>query len=281
MSIDLEEGKSPPFGPLYSLSELELKALSEWLEENLSKGFIRSSRSSAGAPILFVKKKDGSLRLCVDYRALNNITIKNRYPLPLIPEALDRLRKAKVYSKLDLRGAYNLVRVKEGDEWKTAFRTRYGHFECLVMPFGLTNAPAVFQHFMNDVFRDLLDHTVLIYLDDILIFSDSEEEHVKHVKQVLARLVDNKLYAKAEKCEFHVTTTEFLGFIVPANGISMASNKVDAIMSWPLPTKVREIQQFLGFANFYRKFIKGYSRIISSTWTRLQSQPSRTSRKPF
>lgn len=198
-SIELEEGKQPPFGPLYSLSELELKALSEWLEENLSKGFIRASRSPAGAPILFVKKKDGSLRLCVDYRALNNITIKNRYPLPLIPEALDRLRKAKIYTKLDLRGAYNLVRVKKGDEWKTAFRTRYGHFECLVMPFGLTNAPAVFQHFMNDVFRDMLDHTVLIYLDDILIFSDNEEDHVKHVKAVLNRLIEHKLYAKAEK----------------------------------------------------------------------------------
>lgn len=263
LSIEMEEGKQPPFGPLYSLSELELRALSEWLEENLTKGFIRASRSPAGAPILFVKKKDGTLRLCVDYRALNNITIKNRYPLPLIPEALDRLRKAKIYTKLDLRGAYNLVRVKEGDEWKTAFRTRYGHFECLVMPFGLTNAPAVFQHFMNDVFRDLLDYTVLIYLDDILIFSDSEEEHVNHVKQVLQRLVENDLYAKAEKCEFHVKETEFLGFIISASGISMATNKVEAIMQWPEPTKVREIQQFLGFANFYRRFIKGYSRIIS------------------
>jgi hypothetical protein len=262
LSIDLEPGKSPPFGPLYSLSEVELKALREWLDENLSKGFIRASQSPAGAPILFVKKKDGGLRLCVDYRALNNITIKNRYPLPLIPEALDRLRQAKIYSKFDLKGAYNLVRIKEGDEWKTAFRTRYGHFECLVMPFGLTNAPAVFQHFMNDVFRDLLDHTVLIYLDDILVFSDSEEQHVKDVKQVLERLVKNGLYLAPSKCEFHVKKTEFLGFIVSPDGVSMASDKINSILSWPTPTKIRDVQQFLGFANFYRRFIKGYSRVI-------------------
>jgi hypothetical protein len=263
LSIQLEDDKSPPFGPLYSLSELELKALSTWLEENLAKGFIRSSTSPAGAPILFVKKKDASLRLCVDYRALNNITIKNRYPLPLIPESLDRLRTSKVFTKLDLRGAYNLIRVKEGEEWKTAFRTRYGHFECLVMPFGLTNAPAVFQHFMNDVFRDLLDSSVLVYIDDILVFSDNIEDHLQHVREVLSRLAKHGLYAKAEKCEFSVTTTEFLGFIIGADGISMAENKVSAVTSWPEPKKLREIQQFLGFANFYRRFIPGYSRVIA------------------
>lgn len=262
LSIDLEPGTNPAFGPLYSLSEVELKALREWLDENLSKGFIRASRSPAGSPILFVKKKDGSLRLCVDYRALNAITVKNRYPLPLIPEALDRLRQAKIYTKMDLRGAYNLVRIKEGDEWKTAFRTRYGHFECLVMPFGLTNAPAAFQHFMNDVFRDLLDHTVLIYLDDILVFSDNERDHQEHVKQVLQRLIENGLYVAPHKCEFHVRKTEFLGFIVSSDGVSMAPDKVESIMGWPSPTKVKELQQFLGFANFYRRFIKGYSRVI-------------------
>lgn len=180
----------------------------------------------------------------MDYRALNNITIKNRYPLPLIPEALDRLRSARVFTKLDLRGAYNLVRVKEGDEWKTAFRTRYGHFECLVMPFGLTNAPAVFQHFMNDVFRDLLDRIVLIYLDDLLIFSDNEEQHEDHVRQVLDRLIKNALYCSAEKCEFSVTTTEFLGFIVKPDGVTMSENKVSAVMDWPQPTKVKELHSW-------------------------------------
>ena len=256
LSIVLEDGKTPPFGPIYPLSELELQALSDWLKDNLSKGFIQASQSPAGAPILFVKKKDGGLRLCVDYRALNNITIKNRYPLPLIPEALDRLRKARIFTKMDLRGAYNLVRIKDGDEWKTAFRTRYGHFECRVMPFGLTNAPAAFQHFMNDIFRDLLDHTVLIYLDDLLVFSDSPDIHDNHVRQVLQRLIDNKLYCKAEKCAFGVSETEFLGFIIKSTGVSMAQDKVDAVVQWPAPTRVRELQQFLGFANFYAALLR-------------------------
>jgi hypothetical protein len=261
-AIDLEPGTKPPFGPLYSLSEPELKELSAWIKENLSKGFIRASQSPGGAPILFVKKKDGSLRLCVDYRGLNRITIKNRYPLPLISETLDRLRGAKVFTKIDLRGAYNLLRIKAGDEWKTAFRTRYGHFECLVMPFGLTNAPASFQHLMNDIFRDTLDVFVVVYLDDILVFSCDPTQHQEHVREVLRRLIANGLYAKAEKCEFTKTSTEFLGFIVSADGIAMAPSKVDAVLSWPEPQTVTDLQAFLGFANFYRRFVEGYSRII-------------------
>ncbi|SCZ91750.1 BZ3500_MvSof-1268-A1-R1_Chr5-1g07649 [Microbotryum saponariae] len=262
-SLPIEDGKQPPFGPLYPLSEKELQALSTWIDENLSKGFIRPSTSPAGAPILFVRKKDGSLRLCVDYRGFNAVTLKNRYPLPLIPEALDRLRSAKIFTKLDLRSGYNLVRIKGGDEWKTAFRTRYGHFECLVMPFGLTNAPAAFQHLMNSIFRDLLDVTVLVYLDDILIFSDSPSDHVVHVQEVLRRLIDNRLYCNPKKCEFHQTSTEYLGFIISPDGVSMSPSKVDSITSWPAPTTLKELQQFLGFANFYRRFIQGYSRIIS------------------
>ena len=167
---------------MYSLSELELATLRSWIKDNLDKGFIRRSTSSAGSPILFVKKKDGSLRLCVDYRGLNAITIKNRYPLPLIPETLDRIRTAQLFTTLDLRGAYNLLRVAAGDEWKTAFRTRYGLFECMVVPFGLTNAPASFQHLMNDILRDVLDVTVSCYLDDILIYSDVIEDHPTHVR---------------------------------------------------------------------------------------------------
>ena len=177
--INLQEGVCAPFGPIYGLSEPELEALRTYLDENLEKGFIQPSKSPAGAPILFVKKKDGSLRLCVDYRGLNKVTVRNRYPLPLIPELLDRLRSARVFSKIDLRGAYNLVRIKPGDEWKTAFRTRYGHFEYKVMPFGLTNAPTVFQHMMNDIFREYLDHFVIISLDEILVFSSSVEEHTQ------------------------------------------------------------------------------------------------------
>jgi hypothetical protein len=207
--IPLIPGETPPFGPIYSLSEVELKALSDYIEEHLDKGFIQPSSSPAGAPILFVKKKDGSLRLCVDYRALNKVTIKNRYPLPLISEMLDRLRSARYFTKIDLRGAYNLVRIAEGEEWKTAFRCRYGHFEYTVMPFGLTNAPATFQHFMNDIFRDLLDQSVVVYLDDILIYNADEKVHQKHVRAILERVRSAMLYAKTEKCEFHLSEIEF------------------------------------------------------------------------
>ena len=259
--IDLQEGACPPFGPIYGLSAPELKALRGYLDENLEKGFIQPSKSPAGAPILFVKKKDGSLRLCVDYRGLNKLTVRNRYPLPLIPELLDRLQSARVFSKIDLRGAYNLVRIKPGDEWKTAFRTRYGHFEYKVMPFGLTNAPTVFQHMMNDIFRQYLDHFVVIYLDDILVFSSSLEEHTRQVRLVLAKLREHGLYAKSEKCEFDRTSIEFLGYIISPTGIKMDMKKVTVIREWATPTRVKDVQSFLGFANFYRRFIKGFSTL--------------------
>ncbi|SPC63905.1 uncharacterized protein UHOD_11372 [Ustilago sp. UG-2017b] len=165
--IPLEEGKSPPFGPIYSLSEHELKTLWEYLEENLAKGFISPSDLPAASPILFVKKKDGSLCLCVDYRGLNRITIRNRYPLPLNDRLLDRLCEAQFFTRIDLRGAYNLLRIAKGDKWKTAFHTRYRLFQYNVMPFGLTNAPASFQHLMNDTFKDTLDRSLIIYLDDL------------------------------------------------------------------------------------------------------------------
>ena len=176
-AIELEPGKQPPFGPIYPLSEPEAAALRQFLDENLPKGFISESSSPAGAPVLFVRKKDGSLRMCVDYRGLNTVTVRNRYPLPLINQLLDRLRSAKVFTRIDLRSAYYLLRVRKGDEWKTAFRTPFGHFEFNVMPFGLTNAPATFQHFLNDIFRPFLEHFVIIYLDDILIFSENFVDH--------------------------------------------------------------------------------------------------------
>lgn len=262
-AIELEDNQQPKFGPIYGLSEVELRVLDEYLKDNLKTGFIRPSTSPAGSPILFVKKKDGSLRLCVDYRALNKITRKNRYPLPLIQESLDRLKTAKYFTKIDLRAAYNLIRIKPGDEWKTAFRTRYGLYEYLVMPFGLTNAPASFQYLINDVLRDYLDNFVIVYLDDILIFSKTHEEHVTHVKQVLKRLEDNSLWAKAEKCEFFQDSVDFLGYIVSDKGISMDPKKVEAIVDWPVPKNVHDIQVFLGFANFYRRFIKSYSKVTS------------------
>lgn len=270
-AIDLQEGTHPPFGPIYNLSQDELSALKDYIEENLAKNFIRHSKSPAGAPILFVKKKDGSLRMCVDYRGLNKITVKNRYPLPLISGLLEQLGEAKIYTKIDLRGAYNLVRVKAGDEWKTAFRTRYGHFEYNVMPFGLTNAPAIFQHLMNDVFREYLDKFVICYLDDILIYSKNVEEHETHVKLVLQKLRDAGLYAKLEKCVFHQPKVEFLGYIISDKGLLMDQKKVQAVTDWTVPKTVRDVQCFLGFANFYRIFIKNYSQ-IAAPLTRLTSK---------
>ena len=261
--IQLQPGTSPPFGPLYTLSEVELKALREYIEENLAKGYIQASTSPAGAPILFVKKRDGSLRLCVDYRGLNKITIKDRHPLPLIGESLDRLRSATIFTKLDLRAGYYLVRIAEGDEWKTAFRTRYGHFEYKIMPFGLTNAPATFQHLMNDVLRDFLDDFAIVYLDDILIYSRSLDEHKRHVRLVLERLRANGLFAKPEKCAFHQTEIEYLGYLVSSDGVKMDPKKVSAIVDWPEPTNVTQLQAFLGFANFYRRFILNYSKIAT------------------
>jgi hypothetical protein len=260
-TIPLEPGTKPPFGTIYPLSAIELKALDEYLKENLAKGFIRHSSSPAGAPILFVKKSDGSLRLCVDYRGLNKITIKNRYPLPLIQENLDRLQEAKFFTKIDLRGAYNLIRIAAGEEWKTAFRTRYGLFEYLVMPFGLTNAPASFQQLMNEVLRQFLDISVIVYLDDILIYSKTREDHVFHVKQVLEKLREHRLWAKAEKCRFFQNSVDFLGYVVSQDGVSMDPAKVKTILEWKPPRNVKDVQVFLGFANFYRKFIKGYSKI--------------------
>ena len=181
----------------------DVTTLREFIDENTRTGLIRPSKSPCGAPVLFVKKKDGSLRLCVDYWGLNRITHKDRYPIPLIMDLLDAPIKARVYSKIDLRSAYHLVRIVEGDKWKTIFRTHYSLYEWLVMPFGLSNAPSAFQRFMNELFSDLLDVCVVIYLDDILIYSDNISEHKKHIKEILRRLRANDLYASSSKCVFH------------------------------------------------------------------------------
>jgi hypothetical protein len=197
----------------------------------------------------------------VDYRNLNRVTVRNRYPLPLIPELIDRLVGAKIFSKLDIRQAYHRVRMAAGHEFKTTFKTRYGLFEYLVMPFGLTNAPAQFQAHMQCIFHDLLDISVVIYLDDILIFSKTSEEHRLVVREVLRRLQRHGLYAKESKCEFHRTSVQFLGMVVSEKGLEMCKDKVQAIQEWPIPKTVKEVQAFLGFANFYRRFILDYSEI--------------------
>jgi hypothetical protein len=259
--IDLEEGANLKYQRMYNLSPMELDVLKSRLDEQLAKGWIRKSSSPIAAPIMFAGKKDGGLRLCVDYRNLNAATKKDRYPIPLPSEITDRLAGKKKMTRLDLRNGYHLVRIAEGDEWKTAFRTRYGQYEYLVMPFGLTNAPSVFQRFMNEIFHDLLDTCVIVYLDDILIFADTDEELLNATKEVLRRCKEHELYCKPEKCEFNVSKTEFLGFIVFEEGVAMDKTKLDAIMEWPAPTSVKQVQTFLGFANFYRRFINGYSKI--------------------
>lgn len=259
--IKLQPGTNPPYGPLYQCSDAELKALREYLARESASGKIRRSDSPAGAPIIFVKKPDGSLRICVDYRGLNKITIKDRYPLPLMNEMRDRLRKAKIFTKLDLKNGYNLLRIASGDEWKTAFRTRYGLYEYTVMPFGLCNAPSTFQRMINEVLRDLLDEGVIVYIDDILIYSETEAEHEQLVKKVLERLKANGLCASIKKSSFHVPEVEYLGYHISEQGISMSNEKVSAVQEWPRPVNVKGVQAFLGFANFYRKFIKGFSKI--------------------
>jgi hypothetical protein len=261
-TIPLMDGFKPPFGPLYLLSRPELEELKCWLDENLSKGFIRTSSSPTAAPILFVKKGDGSLRLVVDYRGINEDTTKNRYPLPLLQDTLMNLLKAKWFTKLDIRGAYNLIRMAEGDKWKTAFRTRYGLFESLVMPFGLTNTPATFQNYINDILAPYLDHFCTAYLNDTLIYSDNFEEHQQHVRLVLDAFAKAGLYLKPEKCEFHQQEVKYLGLIISTEGIKMHPKKVRAMQDWAPPSNLKDVQAFLGFANFYCHFVCNYSRIV-------------------
>jgi len=264
LKINLEEGVQPPVGPIYSLSASEQETLKEFIEENLNMGFIQLASSPHNAPVLFVKKKDGSLHLCVDFHGLNHISKKDRYPLPLISNLLDLPHKAQVYSKIDLRHAYHLVHIANGDKWKTAFRTCYGSFEWSVMPFGLTNALMAFQQFINDIFSNLLDVCVVIYLDDILIYSNNMSKHHQHVKEVLKHLHKAGLYAKVEKCKFHSELVEYLEYILSPSGLTMSDNKIKIIQDCLEPKKAKDIQFFLGFTNFYCQFIFNYSDIVIS-----------------
>ncbi|QRW22602.1 Retrotransposable element Tf2 protein [Rhizoctonia solani] len=227
--------------PLYSMTDAESATLKDWLRDKLKAGKIRPSKSSISSPVMFTKK--------------------NVYPLPRPDDLMAQLRGAKVFTKLDLRWGYNNVRVKEGNEWKTAFCTKYGLYKSLVMTFGLTNAPAAFQHFMNKLFKDLLDVCIIIYLDDILIYSKDDASHTQHVHEVLRRLLENQLFCKASKCMFHVTSVEYLGIIVSDKGFSLDKLKIQAVQEWPTPTKVKEVQSFLGFANFLRQFVANFSHM--------------------
>ncbi|MBW0484147.1 hypothetical protein O181_023862 [Austropuccinia psidii MF-1] len=258
------EGSLPPVGVIYPLSKQESDTLRAYISDNVEKGFIRPSSSSTGAPVHFVKKKDGGLRLCVDYHKLNAFTRKKKYPVPPMNQLLTFFNGSSIFSKINLRGAYNLLRIKEGDEHLTCFRTEYGSYEYLVMPFGLSNAPSSFQNFVNDIFYDLLDIYVVVYLDEIMIFSKFEEEHVTHVSNVLARLRANKLFSKTSRCLFHISTVEYLGYVVSSEGLKMYQAKVQQILNWPPPRNLKALQSFVGFANFYRRFIKNYSKKATS-----------------
>ena len=241
LKINLEEGTQSLVSSIYSLSASEQEALKEFIEENLNTGFIQSTSSLHGALVLFVKKKDGSLHLCVNFCRLNHIFKKDRYPLPLISDLLDSPCKAQVYSKIDLHHAYHLVHIANGDEWKTAFRTHYGSFEWSVIPFSLTNAPMAFQRFMNNIFSDLSDICIVIYLDDILIYLNNMSKHYQHVKEILKRLYKAGLYAKAEKCKFHSKLVEYLGYILFPFGLTMSDNKIKIIQDWLESKKVKDI----------------------------------------
>src|SRR6202161_1797666 len=216
------------------MSAQELEAVKKYLDEQLAKGFIRPSSSRAASPILLVRKPGGRIRVCVDYRALNEITIKNRYPIPLVSETLDRLSKAKIFSKFDIIHAFNQIRVKEGQEWLTAFNTRYGQFEYLVMPFGLCNAPGTFQNYINEAVRDYLDHFCTAYMDNILVYSNNEEEHTDHVLKVLRRLRERKLQLDIDKCDFDAREVKYLGLItvLPDLGVvNCGTKKLKAVLS--------------------------------------------------
>ena len=244
---------------LFSASEQE--AFKEFIEENLNMGFIWPTLSLYGTPVLFIKK-DSSLYLCINFCGLNHISKKDHYPLLLISNLLDSSCKAWVYSKINLCHTYHLVCIANSDEWKTAFRTCYGLFGWSVIPFSLTNASTVFQWFINNIFSNLLDVCVIIYLNDILIYSNNMSEHHWHVKEVLKHLCKAGLYAKAEKCKFYSKSVEYLGYILSSSGLTMSDNKVKIIQDWLEPKKVKNIQSFLGFTNFYHQFIFNYSDIV-------------------
>ena len=262
--IDIQMGASPSVRKPYRMNAEENDELKATLTSLLDRGFIRPSTSPFGAPVMFIRKKDGKLRLCVDYRALNAISIKNKYPLPHIEELMERVRGATIFSKIDLNSGYWQVRVNEADVEKTAFRTRYGHFEWLVMPLGLTNAPATFMHMMNDTFHEFLDDFVVIFIDDILIYSRTPQEHLQHLRKVLTLLRTHRLFAKASKCVFGVSEIDFLGHTISADGIMVDKAKVKAILEWPEPKSVSDVRSFLGLANYYRRFIRNFGGIAAA-----------------
>ncbi|KAJ9516475.1 hypothetical protein QJQ45_011175 [Haematococcus lacustris] len=262
-TIRMESDAPPPYKRPYKLSPREEAEVKRQVAELQARGLIEPSGSPYGAPVLFVEKKDGSLRMCIDYRALNKLTVKDRYPLPRIDDLFDKLAGKKVFSSLDLQSGYHQIRITEADRPKTAFLTPMGQFQFKVLCFGLTNAPATFQRVMNNVFRPLINKSVLVYIDDILVMSNTAEEHVRHLKEVLELMRQHKLYAKRSKCEFNKTELAFLGHIVGEHGIAVDPTKVKVVREWHVPRNLKDLQAFLGLANYFRRFIPNFSAIAA------------------
>jgi len=255
------------------MSAHQLSQLDKYLKIMMAEGKIADSKSPYGALILFVPKPDGSLRLCVDYRNLNKLTILNKYPLPAMDKLRDRVTGAKVFTKLDLKDGYHLIHMRKADEHKTAFRTQHGQDEYEVMPFGLVNAPVTFQTMMNKIRMEFLDHGVVVYLDDILIYSENMDGHIKLVQKALDRLEQHDLAVSLKKSVFHQEEVEFLGYIVKTSGVTMSDIKVKSVQNWAHPRSVKEVQIFPGFANFYRRFIKDISKVCKPITETLKGNP--------
>jgi len=262
-NIDLIPGASLPNRPAYRSNPEETKEIQKQVEKLLEKGCVRESLSPCAMPVILVPKKDGSWRMCSDCRAINNITIRYRHPIPRLNDLLDEMHGGFYFSKIDLKSGYHQIKMRAGDEWKTAFKTKFGLYEWMVMPFGLTNAPSTFMRLMNHVLRNFIGKFVVVYFDDILIYSKTLDSHIGHVKGVLEVLRREKLYANKDKCIFCTHEVVFLGFVVSSKGVKVDEEKVKAIRDWPIPKNASEVRSFHGLANFYRRFVKDFSTIAS------------------
>ena len=261
--IDFVLGATIPNRPTYRSNPEETKELQRQVEELMAKGHVRESMSLCAVPVLLVPKKDGTWRMYVDCRAINNITVKYRHPIPRLNDMLDELHGSCIFTKIDLKSGYHQIRMKEGDEWKTAFKTKYGLYEWLVMPFGLTNAPSTFMRLMNHALRAFIGKFVVVYFDDILVYSKDLDEHINHLQCVLDVLRKEKLYANLKKCSFCMEKVVFLGYVISAKGIEVDEEKVKAIKEWPTPKTITEVRSFHGLASFYRRFVKNFSTLVA------------------